>query len=96
LDGLLGPQDDLLSIASVHARDIAALCQDVASMIFPSAGVWKYDALKAAINLRSQILLPREAALFPAEYAHLIPAMAREQRSYWPATRWSFLSFDTT
>jgi hypothetical protein len=96
LDGLLGPQDDLLSIASVHARDIDALCQDVASRIFPSAGVSKDDALKAAINLKSQILFPREAALFPAEYNHLIPEMAREQRGYWPATRWSFLSFDTT
>jgi hypothetical protein len=96
LDGLLGPQDDLISIACAHARDVDALCDDVTSIIFPSAGVSKDDALKAVINLRSQILLPREAALFVAEYAHLISEMAREQRSYGPATRLSFLSFGKT
>jgi hypothetical protein len=96
LDGLLSPQDDLLSIACAHARDVDALCQDVASIIFPSAGVSKDDALKAVINLRSQILLHREAALFAAEYAHLIPEMAPEQRSYWPGARLSFLGFGKT
>lgn len=96
MDGLLSPQDDLLSIARAHAADVGALCQDVASIIFSSAGVSKVDYLKAAINLRSQILLTREAALFAAEYAHLIPEMAREQSSYWPAARLSFLSFGKT
>jgi hypothetical protein len=96
LDGLLSPQDDLLSIACAHARDVDALCDDVASIIIPSAGVSKDDALKAVINLRSQIFLPREAALFAAEYAHLIPEMAREQRRYWPAARLSFLGFGKT
>jgi hypothetical protein len=37
LDGLLGPQDDLPSIACVQARDFDALCQDVASIIFRPA-----------------------------------------------------------
>ena len=96
MDGLLGPQDDLLSIACAHARDADAVCYDVASMLFPSAGGSKDDALKAVINLRSQILLPPEAALFAAECAHLIPEIAREQRSYGPATRLSFLSFGKT
>ncbi len=96
MDGLLSPQDDLLSIARAHARDADAICHDVASIIFPSAGVSKDDALNAVINLRSQILLPREAALFAAEYAHLTPEMAREQRRYWPATRLSFLSIGKT
>ncbi len=96
MDGLLGPQDDLLSIACAHARDADVLCHDLASIIFPSAGVSKDDALKAVINLRSQMLLHQEAALFAAEYAHLIPEMAREQRSYGPAARLSFLSFGKT
>lgn len=96
MDGLLGPQDDLLSVARAHASDADALRQHVASIIFPSAGVSKVDALKAVINLRSHILLPREAELFAAEYAHLIPEMAREQRRYWPAVRLSFLSFGKT
>jgi hypothetical protein len=96
LDGLFSPQDDLLSIACAHARDADAMCQDVAPIIFPSAGVSKDDALKAVFNLRSQILLPRKAALFAAEYALLTPEMAREQRSYGPATRLSFLSFGKT
>jgi hypothetical protein len=96
LDGLLGPQDDLLSIACAHARDADATCQDVAFILFPSAGVSKDDALKAVINLRSQILLPQEAALFAAEYAHLIPEMVHEQRRYGPAARLSFLSFGKT
>ena len=96
MDGLLSPQDDLLSIARAHASDVDALCQAVAPIIFPSAGVSKDDALKAVINLRSQILLPREAALFAAEYAHLIPEMACEQRSNCPAARLSFLGFGKT
>jgi len=96
LDGLFSPQDDLLSIACAHARDVDAFCDDAASIIFPSAGVSKDDALNTVINLRSQILLPREAALFAAEYADLMPEMAREQRRYWPAARSSFLGFGKT
>ena len=83
-------------MARAHARDVDAMCQDVAPIIFPFAGVSKDDALMAVINLRSQILLPREAALFAAEDAHLIPEMAREQRRYWPVARLSFLSFGKT
>ena len=52
MDGLLGPQDDLLSIASVHARDIDALCQDVASIIFPSAVHTPSEAMISAVSVK--------------------------------------------
>jgi hypothetical protein len=64
LDGLLGPQDDLLSIARVHARDVDALCQDVASIIFPSAVHTPSEATISAVSVKLlQIVRDIEARL---------------------------------
>ena len=64
MDGLLGPQDDLLSIARVHARDVDALCQDVASIIFPSAVHTPSEATISAVSVKLlQIVRDIEARL---------------------------------
>ena len=64
MDGLLGPQDDLLSIASFHARDVDALCQDVASIIFPSAVHTPSEATISAVSVKLlQIVRDIEARL---------------------------------
>lgn len=52
MDGLLGPQEDLLSIASVHARDVDALCLDVAAIIFPSAVHTPSEATISAVSVK--------------------------------------------
>ena len=62
-------------------------------VMLAAAGVPKGAALKTMIDLRAQILSPREAALFEAEYLHFIPEMAREQLSNWSAARALSLSF---
>lgn len=60
MDGLLGPQDDLLSIACAHARDIDALCQDVASIVFPSA---VHTPSEATTALRASLSKPHCAGV---------------------------------
>jgi hypothetical protein len=67
LDGLLGPQDDLLSIACADARDVDALCQDVASIIFPSAVHTPSEATIGAVSVKLlQIVRDIEARLHGA------------------------------
>ena len=64
MDGLLGPQDDLLSIACAHARDVDALCQYVASIIFPSAVHTPSEATISAVSVKLlQIVRDIEARL---------------------------------
>lgn len=64
MDGLLGPQEDLLSIASVHARDVDALCLDVAAIIFPSAVHTPSEATISAVSVKLlQIVRDIEAKL---------------------------------
>jgi hypothetical protein len=64
LDGLLGPQDYLLSIACTHARDVDALCQDAASIIFPSAVHTPSEATISAVSVKLlQIVRDIEARL---------------------------------
>mgnify|MGYP000154907447 CR=1 FL=1 len=65
-------------------------------VMLAAAGLPKDAALQAMIDLRTQILSPREAALFEAEYIHFIPEMAREQLSDWSSARSLFLSFGKT
>jgi len=67
LEGLLGPQDDLLSIACAHARDVDALCDDVASIIFPSAVHTPSEATISAVSVKLlQIVRDIEARLHGA------------------------------
>ncbi len=65
-------------------------------VMLSAAGLSKDAALQAMIDLRAQILSPREAALFADEYVHLIPEIARAQLSNWTAARLSFLSVGQT
>lgn len=67
MDGLFGPQDDLLSIACAHARDVDALCDDVASIIFPSAVHTPSEAMISAVSIKLlQIVRDIEARLHGA------------------------------
>lgn len=49
---LVGQNDDLLSIAALHARDVDALCADVAAIIFPSAIQPPSDAVVNAVSMK--------------------------------------------
>jgi hypothetical protein len=79
LDGLLGPQDDLLSIACAHARDVDALCQDVASTILPSAIHTPSEATISAVSVKLlQIVRDIEARLQGAAQESITgPLLAR-------------------
>ena len=48
----LGHNDDLLSVATAHARDADALCLDVASIIFPSATLSPSEAMISAVSVK--------------------------------------------
>lgn len=48
----LGHNDDLLSIATAHARDADALCLDVAAVIFPSATLSPSEATISAVSVK--------------------------------------------
>jgi hypothetical protein len=52
VDRSLGQNDDLLSIAVLHARDIDALCTDVAAIIFPTAMQSPTDAVISAVSMK--------------------------------------------
>ena len=52
MDQLSGQNEDLLSIAATHARDVDALCTDVAAIIFPTAIYPPTDAITAAVSTR--------------------------------------------
>ena len=79
MDALLGPQDDLLSIACAHARDVDALCQDVASIIFPSAVHTPSEATISAVSVKLlQIVRDIEARLQGATVESMCgPLLAR-------------------
>jgi hypothetical protein len=65
-------------------------------VMLAAANLPKDAALRAIIDLRVQILSPREAALFEAEYMHFSPEMARQQLNDWSSARSLFLSFGKT
>lgn len=48
----LGHNDDLLSVATAHARDADALCLDVAAVIFPSATHTPSEATISAVSVK--------------------------------------------
>lgn len=48
----LGHNEDLLSVATAHARDADALCLDVASVIFPSATHSPSEATISAVSVK--------------------------------------------
>ena len=48
----LGHNDDLLSVATAHARDADALCLDVAAVIFPSAAHTPSEATISAVSVK--------------------------------------------
>lgn len=48
----LGHNDDLLSVATAHARDADALCLDVAAVIFPSATLSPSEATISAVSVK--------------------------------------------
>ncbi len=52
VDQLSSQNENLLSIAATHARDIDALCTDVAAIIFPTAIHPPTDAITAAVSTR--------------------------------------------
>jgi hypothetical protein len=58
--------DQLLQVAADHARDIHALCTDVATVIFPSAMLPPTEAIIAAVsNKLRQIIADIEAQILP-------------------------------
>jgi hypothetical protein len=65
-------------------------------LMLAAAGFPEHAALQTMIDLRSQLLSAREAALFEADYAHFIPEMARQQISDWSSARLLFLSSGRT
>lgn len=79
MDALLDPQDDLLSIACAHARDVDALCYDVASIIFPSAVHTPSEATISAVSVKLlQIVRDIEARLHGATLESMCgPLLAR-------------------
>ncbi|MFN3619371.1 hypothetical protein [Sphingorhabdus sp.] len=48
----LGHNEDLLSVATAHARDVDALCLDVAAIIFPSATHSPSEATISAVSVK--------------------------------------------
>lgn len=48
----VGHNDDLLSVATAHARDADALCLDVAAIIFPSATLSPSEATISAVSVK--------------------------------------------
>jgi hypothetical protein len=46
------PHEDLLSIATAHARDVDALCLDTAAIIFPSATLSPSEAMISAVSVK--------------------------------------------
>ena len=50
VDHLIGQNDDLLSVAATHARDVDALCTDVVAVIFPAALQPPTDAVIHAVT----------------------------------------------
>lgn len=52
LDRPLDQNEDLLSVAAMHARDIDALCTDVAAIIFPTAIHPPTDAVISAVSTK--------------------------------------------
>ena len=48
----LGHHEDLLSIATAHARDFDALCLDVAAIVFPSATLSPSEATTSAVSVK--------------------------------------------
>jgi len=65
-------------------------------VMLAAAGFPEHAALQTMIDLRSQKLSVREAALFEAEYTHFIPEMARQQICDWSSARSLFLSSGRT
>ncbi len=52
MDQFSGQNENLLSIAATHARDIDALCNDVAAIIFPTAIHPPTDVITTAVSTR--------------------------------------------
>lgn len=68
LDYGVDQNDQLLKVAADHARDIHALCADVAAVIFPSAMVPPSEATIAAVSAKlRQLISDIETAILPGE-----------------------------
>ena len=52
LDKLPDSKQDLLTVGATHARDVHALCNDVAAMIFPSAVTPPTEATISAVTVK--------------------------------------------
>lgn len=52
LDDLPNKREELLSVGAEHARDIHALCNDVAAMVFPSAIIPPTEAAISAVTAK--------------------------------------------
>lgn len=64
----------LLKVAAEHARDVNAVCADVATVIFPLAMIPPSEAMIAAVSTRlRQIILDIEAAILPND---IVPSPA--------------------
>jgi hypothetical protein len=66
LDRLAAARENLLTVGAVHARDVHALCDDVSTMIFPSAVVPPTEATISAVTQKLVALVADiEARLRP-------------------------------
>ena len=62
-------------------------------IMLAAMGLPKSDALRTLINLRGDLLSPREAAIFETSYAGIAPQAALETVASWSASRLSLLTF---
>jgi hypothetical protein len=62
-------------------------------VMLAAMGIPKADALRILIDLRSQMLTPREAAIFEKSYAGIGAEDALEVVASWSASRLSLLTF---
>jgi hypothetical protein len=73
LDRNLGQSEDLLVVGGTHARDIDALCQDVAAAIFPTAIHPPSDAVISAVSVKlAQLVCGIECKLQHRSYEHVL------------------------
>lgn len=81
LDHGVDHNDQLLKVAAEDARDINAVCADVATVIFPLAMMPPSEAMIAAVSTRlRQIILDIESAILPTDIVASLatwPVLAR-------------------
>jgi hypothetical protein len=69
LDELPTAQENLMTVGAIHARDVHALCDDVAAMIFPSAVTPPTEATISAVTAKMVALVSDIEARLRADEA---------------------------